>query len=130
LLEHLAMENETARDDGRKLQEKVGELEAERDRQRLAAQIGRATATTVPTIVLIVAACTIVVTIGWDTPANLIANLTVLLSVLLTLLAGAYGMLGRRDLLAAPAARIRSWMQMSVEPVVDQAAKFRFRDRG
>ena len=129
LLEHLAIENEKARDSNRELTHRVEELETQRDGERLAVRLGRATATLVPTFVLIAAAGAVVATIGWDSPGNFVANVTLLFSALLTLLAGAYGLLARRDLLAAPAARIRSWMQESADPIIQSVGKLRFRDR-
>lgn len=109
LAQHLAMTNEQLRDQHRELGERLAETEGQVIDQRLAGRIGRATATLVPTAVLLAAAWVVVTAIGWKSLNGLAANLTVLLSVLVTVLAYVFSVLARRHLLAAPADRVREW---------------------
>lgn len=110
LAQHLALTNEQLRVEHRQLETQLAETERAVVDQRLASRIGRATATLVPTGVLLAAAWVVVAAIGWKSINGLAANLTVLVSVLLTVVAFVFSVLARRHLLAAPADRVREWV--------------------
>ena len=136
LLESMSVENERLRRSEHDLAETLratGEEAAAASaasalqlaQQRRAGQLGRATATLLPTIVLLVASWWVAKEIGFKTTSGLLANITVLMSIVLALLGGAFGLLERWHLLASPAARFRKWLEKSASPVVASVAKLK-----
>jgi hypothetical protein len=123
LLQQLALENEKLRLGGRDLQRRLDEQLT----QRLAAAIGRATATLVPTIVLAVAAVVVLRQVGWDSFGGLVANLVVLVGLVLTALTGLFALLARWNLLAGPAPRIAQWIADHVVPAVSAGGEIKRR---
>ena len=125
LAQHLALTNEQLRNEQRQLEDRLVETERAVANQRLAGRIGRATATLVPTGVLLLAAWVVAAAIGWESINGLVANLTVLVSVLLTVVAFVFSVLARRHLLAAPADRVREWAVTRGLPAVSSLGKLK-----
>lgn len=125
LTQHLALTNERLRDERRQLEERLAATEQAVAEERLAARLGRATATLVPAGVLLLAAWAVVVAIGWKSVNGLVANLTVLTSVLLTVAAFVFSVLARRHLLAAPADRLREWVATKGLPAATSLGKLK-----
>ena len=118
LLEHLALENERLSRLGHQLDGRLELADRRLASERLAVQMGRATATLVPVAILAAASAFIVVEIGWHALSGLMANVAVLFSISLTLLAGVFTLLDRLGLLAAPARAVRGWLEKQAAPVL------------
>lgn len=112
LLQQLALENEKLRVGERDLRQRLDE----QLKQRVAASIGRGTATVLPTAALAVAAWVVLHRVGWDSFGGLLANLALLVSLVLATLAGVFAVLARWHLLAGPAPRIRQWIEDHLLP--------------
>jgi len=128
LLEQLAMENERLRVDGEKLSDQLRHSETRLEEEKIAAKIGRATATLTPTLILVTCSALLIRQIGWSSVPALLANITVLLSVSLTLLGWMFSFLNRRYLLASPARRIRERIENEALPVLKSAKDFKAKE--
>jgi hypothetical protein len=115
LLDQINLENKNLR---RAVQE------AERD--KLPAKLGRATATLLPTLLLAVLCGYGLALIGFGSPWDLLANVAVVLTVLLAVVAGIFTLLARMDLLAEPAERVRRWI-LEVVPLVSELSRLKRR---
>jgi hypothetical protein len=103
LVEQLAVENKVLRD-----------LERQCRDARLAAQLGRATATLGTTVLIGAPFVYLLLRIGFASPAALIGNITVVTTMLLGIVAGVFALLRRWYLLAGPAMRIHDWIGRTV----------------
>lgn len=125
LTQHLALTNEQLRDEKRSLENKLDGTERALAEQRVAGGIGRATMTLLPTAALAITAWVVTDLIGWDSAQALVANLTLLLSVFASIMAGVFSVLARHHLLASPADRIRDWVVKTGLPVVTSLGKLK-----
>jgi hypothetical protein len=123
LTQHLAIQNEHLRQAQRDAESRLHELEGQLRERRIPTYVGQATATLLPTLALFAATWFVIQAIGWDSIAGLIANLAVVLSILVTVLAGLYGILARRRLLLTPADRLREWVATIGLPAIRDAGK-------
>jgi len=98
----------------------------ELDRERLAARVGRATATVVSTAVLASVAVLLFLKLGTKSPLGVLANLAWLLSTLLASLGATFQLLNHWDLLAAPAQPALAWAKKATE-VLPDFGKFKSR---
>jgi hypothetical protein len=105
LLEHLAVENKGLRD-----------REREFDAERLAARLGRATATLGVMALIAGPLAYAFVLVGTASAGQLIGN-TVLLTGLVGIIAVALSLLRRGNLLARPAARVLDWITTTIPPL-------------
>lgn len=105
LLEHLAVENKGLRD-----------REREFNAERLAARLGRATATLVVIAVIAGPLAYVFVLVGTASAGQLIGN-TVLLTGLAGIVAVGLALLRRASLLARPAARVLDWITATIPPL-------------
>lgn len=117
VLQKLAVRNEELRRSERELSERL----EEQLRQRLAASIGRGTATLVPSAMLVAAAVWVIFRVGWSSLAALLLSIAALSTIVLTLLGVIFVALDRWHLLAAPAPRIRNWLETIAVPVTKTA---------
>jgi hypothetical protein len=99
LLDRLAAENRSLRARDQELRE-----------ARLAGQIGRGAATLGVTALVAAPFAYLLAAIGFDSIWTLLGNITVIVTMLLGIVAGAFTMLTRWHLLAGPAVRIREWI--------------------
>jgi len=83
----------------------------------LAVKVGRGAATLGVTALVMAPFSYALAVIGFDTIWTLLANITVILTITLGIIAGAFTWLSRVHLLAAPAVRIREWI-VRVVPVL------------
>jgi hypothetical protein len=113
LLEHLALENKALRD-----------REREFDGDRLAARVGRAAASIGVTALVAAPFGYVLVRVGFKSGWALLGNITVLLTMLLGIAAGAFTLLARWNLLARPARRVYEWI-ISTIPVLSWLGKAR-----
>jgi hypothetical protein len=114
LLQQLAIANEELRIAERDLRERLDE----QLQQRLAASIGRGTATLVPAGLLIAAGAVVISQVGWNSLGGLILTIAALSTLVLTALGLVFGALGRWHLLAGPAPRIRRWLEENAVPAL------------
>ena len=114
LLQQLAVANEELRNSANDLQERLNE----QLQQRLAARLGRGTATLVPAALLIAGAVYVVVRVGWNSLGGLLLSIGAASTVVLTLLGLAFDRLDHWHLLAGPAPRIRGWVEANLVPLV------------
>jgi len=105
LLEHLAMENKSLRD-----------REREFDAERLAARLGRGTATLGVMAVITALLVYALIEVGFQSIGGLIGN-TVLLTALAGVIAVGLALLRRWNLLAGPAVRMLDWITTTVGPL-------------
>jgi hypothetical protein len=113
VLQRLAVRNEELRRSERELSERL----EEQLRQRLAAGIGRGTATLVPSALLVAGAVWVLFRVGWSSLGALLLSIAALSTIVLTVLGVIFVALDRWHLLAAPAPRIRTWLEEVVVPV-------------
>jgi hypothetical protein len=125
LLEDLALRNETLRLRENAATTSLEQTRAEFAGTQLAARIGRATATLVPTLLLAAAFVVVVLEIGWSSIGGVLANIGVLLGVVLTLLGWIFALLDRLGLLAGPASRVRATLEAQGVPLVGQLSKLK-----
>ena len=121
LLNHLVLENRRLRRKERLLRD-----------QRLAAKIGRGTTTIlVSGLIVTVAFLATILIVRWDTnpTVNLISNIGILVTVLVTALPAAYRQLDRQHLLAGPTSKLLSWIS-ATSPVVTAYGKLKSADKG
>lgn len=103
LLEHLASEN--------------GELRLRQEEfahQRLAAKLGRGTATTLATVAAAAPFAWLITVVGFTSVWTLIGNLAIIALLPLAVLTGLYTLLAREHLLARPADAARRWLGAAV----------------
>ncbi len=111
LLDQLAKENETLRQDQAELKDAMADLGGLRDQERRSARLGRFVATIFPTILLGVAVWRLIILFGLGSPAGILTNLAILIPLSATALVGGYRILARLHLLAGPAIRFGRWAQ-------------------
>jgi hypothetical protein len=99
LLDRLATENRALRARDQELRDAT-----------LSAKIGRGAATLGVTTLVIAPFAYVLAVIGFDSIWTLLGNITVILTIALGIIAGAFTLLARMHLLAAPAVRIREWI--------------------
>jgi hypothetical protein len=115
LTEFLALENKALRDREREFTD-----------ARLAARLGRATATAGGAALVIAPFAYLLVRLGAESVWSLLANITLLTTALLVILAGMFQVLARWRLLAAPARQVLEWIGATV-PVLSALAGLRRR---
>lgn len=115
LVEQLAVENKDLRDQVRVCED-----------ARLAARVGRAAATIGATALVSAPFVYLLIRIGFESPAALIGNITVVLTMLLGIVAGVFTLLGRRHLLAEPAVKLHDWIGDTV-PLLSGLSELRRR---
>jgi len=98
-------------------------------RQRLAVAIGQATATWAPTLVLAAIGVTAAVLVGSTSVWELLANLGVLLTALVTLLALLYTWLARAGLLTPRATAIQAALEASAVPLLTSLGRVKGRSK-
>jgi hypothetical protein len=117
VLQRLAVRNEELRRSERELSERL----EEQLRQRLAASIGRGTATLVPSALLVAGAVWVLFRVGWSSVGALLLSIAALSTIVLTVLGVIFVALDRWQLLAAPAPRIRNWLETVAVPATKTA---------
>jgi hypothetical protein len=121
VLQRLSVRNEELRSSERELSERL----EEQLQQRLAASIGRGTATLVPSALIVAGAVWVLFQVGWSSVGALLLSVAALSTILLTVLGVIFVALGRWHLLAAPAPRIRNWLETVAVPVTKTAGGIR-----
>lgn len=117
LLQQLAVANEELRLSERDLQQRLDD----QLQQRLAASIGRGTATLIPAALLIAAAAIVIWQVGWKSLGGLLLSIAALSTLALTALGLIFAALARLHLLAGPAPRIRRWIDENAVPALKTA---------
>jgi len=93
--------------------------------QRVAAAVGRGTATWLPTFAIVAIAVLVAVLVGATSFWGLMANLGVLISTVAGLLGLLFAGLARLDLLSAPARPIQSAVEKIAIPVISGLGKLK-----
>lgn len=125
LIEELAVRNEHLRRACQESETTRTDLERRLAEHALPSRVGRATATLAPVVLLATAFVVVVIRIGWNSLPGVLANVAVLLGVLLTMLGWVFGLLERWNLLAAPATRVREWLEEQGAPVIERISKLK-----
>jgi hypothetical protein len=129
LVEHLAGENKRLAEAGAALRRTLADQQEKLNEQRRSIVVGQATATWVPTLVLGAVGITAAVLVGSSSVWELLANVGVLLTALVTVLTLLYTWLARSGLLSPRATAIQKALEASAVPLITTLGRVKGRGK-